>query len=278
MKKPIIAIMYDFDKTLAETDMQNFSFIPKLNMTIPEFWGETEIIRKKYDMDKILSYMYTMILECKKRDIKLTREYLNNCGNEIRYFNGVTSWFDRINKYGEENGVIIEHYIISSGNLEILEKSSIAKNFKKMFACEFIYDKNGEAIWPKAIVNYTLKTQYIYRIQKGLIENNDDGAINEKMKNKRIPFSNMIYVGDGLTDVPSMIMVKENGGTSIAVYPKNQREKVNDLFEDERVNFICKADYSKDSEIERIIKLLIDTVKIKSTLEKKINKDLKKVI
>ena len=275
MKKPIIAIMYDFDKTLAETDMQNFSFIPNLNMTIPEFWNETEVIRKKYDMDKILSYMYTMILECKKRNIKLTREYLNSCGNEIRYYNGVTSWFDRINKYAEDNGVIVEHYIISSGNLEILEKSSISKNFKKMFACEFIYDKNNEAIWPKAIVNYTLKTQYIYRIQKGLIDNNDDGAINEKMKTKRIPFSNMIYVGDGLTDVPSMIMVKENGGTSIAVYPKNQREKVNDLFEDERVNFICKADYSKDSEIERIVKLLIDTVKIRSTLEKKVNKDKK---
>lgn len=275
MKKPIIAIMYDFDKTLAETDMQNFSFIPNLNMTIPEFWNETEVIRKKYDMDKILSYMYTMILECKKRNIKLTREYLNSCGNDIRYYNGVTSWFDRINKYAEDNGVIVEHYIISSGNLEILEKSSISKNFKKMFACEFIYDKNNEAIWPKAIVNYTLKTQYIYRIQKGLIDNNDDGAINEKMKTKRIPFSNMIYVGDGLTDVPSMIMVKENGGTSIAVYPKNQREKVNDLFEDERVNFICKADYSKDSEIERIVKLLIDTVKIRSTLEKKVNKDKK---
>lgn len=277
MNKPIIAIMYDFDKTLAETDMQNFSFIPKLRLSVPEFWNKTEKVRKDYDMDKILSYMYTMIVECKKQNIKLTREYLNECGNNINYYNGVLTWFDRINNFAEENGVIIEHYIISSGNIEIIEKCSLAKNFKKMFACEFIYDKSGQAVWPKTIVNYTLKTQFIYRIQKGLIKDNDDGAINEKMKNKRIPFSNMIYVGDGLTDVPSMIMVKENGGTSIAVYPNNQRDKVNSLFEDDRVNFICKADYSKDSEIEKIIKLIIQTIKIKSTLEKKVEKVRKQI-
>lgn len=276
MSKQILAIIYDFDKTLAETDMQNYDFIPKLNMSIPEFWNETEIIRKKYDMDKILSYMYTMLVECKKRDIVLSREYLNNCANNITYYPGVNSWFDRINQYGKDNGIIVEHYIISSGNLEILEKCSIAKKFKKLFACEFIYNEKGEAVWPKTIVNYTLKTQSIYRIQKGLTKNNDDTKINMKTPKKRIPFSNMIYIGDGSTDVPSMIMVKENGGTSIAVYPKDHREKVNNLFEEDRVNYICKADYSKDSEIESIVKLLIDTVKIKSTLEKKIKKDRKK--
>lgn len=278
MNKPIIAIMYDFDKTLAVTDMQNFSFIPRLNLTPQEFWGETEVIRTKFDMDKILSYMYTMILECRKRNIPLTREYLNSCSEGIKYFDGITTWFERINDYAEKNDVIVEHYIISSGNSEIIEKCSIAKYFTKIFGCEFIYDDvTKEAVWPKTIVNYTLKTQYIFRINKGVTQDNDDKAVNEKQKEKRVPFANMIYIGDGLTDVPSMIMVKENFGTSIAVYPNGQRDKVNSLFEDDRVNYICKADYSKGSEIETIVKLLIDTIGVRSKLEHKQEK-IKKLL
>lgn len=268
MKEPILALLYDFDNTLATSDMQNFSFIPKvLGLNPGDFWSLTDKIFKKWDMDKVLCYMYCMVNICKEKNIKLTRELLNECGKDIKFYEGVTTWFDRINEYGKNQGVKIEHYIISCGNLEIIEGSSIFHHFKRVFGCEFIYDDNGIAIWPKTAINYTGKTQYIYRIKKGIIDGNDDIKINEKIDEKKVPIDNMIYFGDGLTDVPAMITVKDGGGTSIAVYPKGKREKVTKYYEEGRVNYICKADFSKNSELEKIVKLLIEQTHVKASLE-----------
>ena len=270
MKEPILALLYDFDNTLASSDMQNFTFIPKvLHMEPSEFWNLTNEIFKKWDMDKVLCYMYCMVNICKEKGIKLTRSLLNDCGKDIKFFEGVTTWFDRINEYGAKNNVKIEHYIISCGNLEIIEGSSIFHHFKRVFGCEFIYDDEGNAIWPKTAINYTGKTQYIYRIKKGIIDGNDDIKINQKIDEKKVPIDNMIYFGDGLTDVPAMITVKDGGGTSIAVYPKGKREKVTKYYEDGRVNYICKADFSKNSELEKIVKLLIEQTHVKASLEER---------
>lgn len=269
MKEPILALIYDFDNTLASTDMQNFSFIPSLNLTPGEFWEKTNQLFKEENMDKVLCYLLVMIEECKKRNIKLTKEFLESCGKDISYFEGVKTWFERINKYGKKHNVKIEHYIISCGNKEIVDGCSIAKNFTKIFACEFLYDEKGEAIWPKVAINYTGKTQYIYRIKKGITDDNDDIEINEKMEDKRVRMDNMIYIGDGLTDVPAMLTVKESGGNSIAVYPKGKREKITKYYEEGRVNYICRADYSKNSELENIVKLIIEQTHIKASLENK---------
>lgn len=269
MDKPIVAIMYDFDKTLAITDMQNFNFIPNMGYTVEEFWGETSEFCEKEQIDKILGYMYMMIHAAKKNGIKLTRKFLNEQSKDIKYFRGVENWFNRIREYGKERGIIIEHYLITSGNKEIVEATSIAKEFKAIFGCEYIYDETGEAIWPKLMINYTQKTQYIFRISKGLITDNDDKKINEKTMTRRIPYNRMIYLGDGLTDVPSMIVVKENGGNSIAVYKKGERDKVVHLFEDQRVNFICKADYSENSELDKVIKLILDSIVIDESLTRR---------
>lgn len=269
MGKPIIALMYDFDRTLALQDMQNFSFIPKLGYTPQEFWDKTEDFCKKYDMDKILGYMYMMIHCSKEKGIALNRKFLNECGKNIKFFDGVTTWFNRINEYANSKGLICEHYLITSGNKEIVEGCPIFNDFKQVFGCEYLYSESGEAFWPRTIVNYTQKTQYIFRISKGVINTNDDREINEKTPNRRIIYQNMIYMGDGLTDVPCMILVKENGGTSIAVYPKGSQEKVAHLFEDGRVNYICKADYSSNSELEKVVKLIIDGISIRETLEMK---------
>lgn len=269
MGKPIIALMYDFDRTLALQDMQNFSFIPKLGYTPQEFWDKTEDFCKKYDMDKILGYMYMMIHCSKEKGIALNRKFLNECGKNIKFFDGVTTWFNRINEYANSKGLICEHYLITSGNKEIVEGCPIFDDFKQVFGCEYLYSESGEAFWPRTIVNYTQKTQYIFRISKGVINTNDDREINEKTPNRRIIYQNMIYMGDGLTDVPCMILVKENGGTSIAVYPKGSQEKVAHLFEDGRVNYICKADYSSNSELEKVVKLIIDGISIRETLEMK---------
>lgn len=275
-KQPIVAILYDFDKTLATDDMQNFSFIPALGMTSADFWRETDEFAKKTEMEKILSYMYMMIEKCKEKGIPLTKEYLNKLGKEVKFYDGVTAWFKRINAYAEELGVKIEHYIVSCGTKEIIEGTSIAKEFKEIYACEFLFDESGIATWPKNAINYTSKTQYLFRVVKGALNSNDDVAVNSRIEFKRVPFRNMIYIGDGLTDIPCMTLVKEKGGRSIAIYPKGKKDKVFPLFEDDRVNYICKGDYSVNSDLDKIVKLIINQAAILDTLINKESELLKK--
>jgi len=270
VSKPIIGILYDFDRTLAKEDLQNYSFIPALNMTPDQFWGATNAFAQKEGVEKILSYMYMMISQARAKNIKLTKKFLLNLGKDIEYFEGVETWFRRINEYGEKNGVLIEHYIVSSGTKEIIEGTSIAKEFKAIFACEFLFDeKTEEAIWPKLAINYTMKTQFFFRIAKGILKITEDNKVNERIKEKRIPYRNIIYIGDGLTDVPSMLLVKENGGKSIAVYPKGEKERVLQLIEDARVNFITTADYSPNSDLDKVVKLAIQQVAVTEALVKK---------
>ena len=190
--------MYDFDKTLCTKDMQDYAFIPSLNMTPSEFWSKTNEVGTKLQMDSVLAYMYTMLSESQKRNIPLTRESLTEKGNKIEFFPGVKQWFQHINKFAEENDVIVEHYVISSGLKEIIEGTAISNEFKKIFGCEFVYDEKGLAVFPKTAVNYTNKTQFVYRINKGVLDISNDEDLNKSMPDdsKRIPFCNMIYIGD----------------------------------------------------------------------------------
>ena len=268
-KQPIVALVYDFDKTLSTDDMQNFSFIPSIGMEPDKFWEDTKALSDKTGMERILSYMYVMIEKCKEKGIPLTKEFLNKLGKEVRLYDGVTTWFSRINSYAEELGVKVEHYIISSGNKEIIEGTSIAKEFKEIYACEFLYDDNDIAIWPKVTINYTSKTQFLFRISKGALNRTDDVKVNSRLDSRRIPFENMMYLGDGLTDIPCMTLIKEKGGKSIAIYPAGQKEKVSFLFEDERVNYVCRGDYSANSNLEKIVKLFIQQISISDTLLRK---------
>lgn len=269
MAKPTIAILYDFDKTLCTTDMQEYDFIKNLGMTSEEFWGESGRISREYEVEKILSYMLVMLQQSKKKGIPLTREYLRSCGEHVELYSGVTTWFDRINAFGKSLGVEIEHYIISSGTHEIIEGTPIAKYFKKVFACRYHYDENGEAMWPALAINYTLKTQYIYRISKGILDVTDDESVNREQDEslRRIAYSNMIYIGDGLTDIPCMKMVKERGGKSIAVYPEGKGDTVKPLVDDDRINYVCVADYSESSTMERIVELMIEHMAISEKLK-----------
>ena len=262
-KKPIVAILYDFDSTLSSSDMQNFGLIPAMGMTPAEFWGATTEFTAETGCEKILSYLYMEMKIAKEKGIKLTKKWLREQGKNIQFFPGVTSWFQRINDYGKEHGVRVEHYLVSSGNKEIVEGCEIAKEFKVMYGCEFIFDKQtGEAIWPKLAINYTQKTQYFFRISKGVYDANDDIGVNEKKPDRRIPYSNMVYIGDGMTDIPSMIIVKNNGGKSIAVYPEGKEDKVQDLYSDGRVNYVCAANYKEGSNLEKVMKLIIQGVQI----------------
>ena len=257
--KPIIALMYDFDKTLCTTDMQAYTFIPNLGMSAEEFWQKASNLAEKHKMDRILAYMYLMLDEAHIHRKPIRRNDFVGLGKDLELYPGVTEWFGRINQFGKEQGVTIKHYIISSGLREIIEGSSIFKEFDDVFAGEFLYDENDVACWPENVVNYTTKTQFLFRINKGVLDISNDDDLNRftPEENRPVPFRNMIYIGDGLTDVPCMKLVKVNGGFSIAVYQSGKRAKVKDLIQDERVNFIEPADYSEGSKLDIITKDII---------------------
>ena len=264
--KITIAMMYDFDKTLCTKDMQEYSFIPNLGMSNDAFWQEATALAENQKMDRILAYMYLMIKKAKANDMPFRRSDFEQRGQAIEFFNGVPDWFSRINSYAASLGLIVEHYIISSGLKEFIEGTPIFSAFKEVYACEFHYDANGVADWPLLSVNYTGKTQFLFRINKGVLDISDDFALNQYTPedDRRIPFRNMIYIGDGLTDVPCMKLVKVNGGQSIAVY--QEKENVRSLLEQDRVNHIAPADYSDQSELDILVKSILQKMKIENEL------------
>lgn len=271
MKKTIVALIYDFDKTLCDRDMQEYAFIPNLGLTPEEFWKETDILARENKMDKILACMYMMKEKSQQLGIPLKRENLNKLGEYIKFYPGITEWFSRINEYGNSIGLEVEHYIISSGLKEIIEGTEISKYFKEIYACEFLYDKDGIVTWPAMSVNYTTKTQFLSRINKGVLDISEDKILNAKMldEDRRISTKNMIYIGDGFTDIPSMRMVREKGGYAIAVYQQNKLDTVKDLLKEDRIDYAVLADYSKDSTIDTLIKELFNEMKINTHLREK---------
>lgn len=266
--EPIIAIMYDFDKTLCTRDMQEYDLIPKLNMSSEDFWAEANGFGRAQKMDGILAYMYTCVKRCLEQGVSLKRESFVASGKSVELYKGVETWFDRINAFGKEQGAKIEHYVISSGMKEIIEGTSIADKFTEIFACEFYYDAEGNAAWPKTSVNYTNKTQFVYRINKGVLDVSNDVDLNRSMPDdsKRVPFTNMIYIGDGLSDVPCMKMMKAYGGQAIAVYQDDSKQKVEELLIKDRVDFIFPADYSPEGELDRTVKNIIKKIVISDAL------------
>ena len=268
MTGPIIAFLYDFDKTLCTTDMQNYAFIPSLGMTPAEFWAEANGFGRQNRIDGILAYMYIMLREAERKKLPFTREDLVEKGRQIELFPGVESWFSRINAFGEAQGVRVEHYVISSGLREIIEGSSISHEFKEIYASEFYYDETGRPVWPKLAVNFTAKTQFVYRINKGVLDVSDDKTLNDSMPDdsKRVPFTNMVYMGDGLSDVPCMKMMRAYGGQAIAVYQDANRTGVEELLAKKRVDFIFPADYREGRALEETARNIIRKMAIADRL------------
>ena len=264
----IVALLYDFDKTLCTQDMQNYAFIPSLGMAPGDFWQQANSFGWQEKMDGILAYMYTMIRQCREKNIPLTRESLNHCGRSISFFPGVMDWFQRIDRFGSLLGVQVEHYVISSGLREIIDGSAIAGAFKEIYASEFYYNEAGEPVWPKLAVNFTAKTQFVYRINKGVLDVSDDKTLNASMPDdsKRVPFTNMIYIGDGLSDVPCMKMMRAYGGQAIAVYQAVNRPGVEQLLRQGRVDFIFPADYREGTDLEVTVKNIIRRMAVSQQL------------
>jgi len=276
-KKPTVALIYDFDGTLSPGNMQEFGFIQAIGQTPEEFWSKSNAVPDGQEVSSILSYMKLMIDEAKEKGISLTRDSFVSFGKHIELYEGVSNWFSLINDYGRRHGVVVEHYINSSGQTELIEGTSIANEFKKIFACSFWYDENGVAVWPAVAVDYTGKTQFLFKIAKGIMDISDNTKVNESQKedDKPIPFSHMIYFGDGTTDIPCMKIVKMFGGNSIAVFdPRNKRQvdTARKLLKQDRVNFICEADYRIGGQMYEVVTTIIDKIKAENdfqTLQRK---------
>ena len=247
-----VALVYDFDGTLAPGNMQEFGFVQAIGKDPDEFWNRTYEMAVGNDASTILCYMYLMLQEAKANGISLKRDNFRKFGSMIKLYQGVEEWFSLINQYGKSIGLNIQHYINSSGLKEMVEGTSIAKEFENIYACSFLYDTEGNAYWPAVAVDYTTKTQFLFKINKGIKEVSDNKKINEYVakEDRPIPFERMIYFGDGETDVPSMSVVKSQGGHAIAVYgdPK-KKATATKLINANRMDFMCMADYSEGREV-----------------------------
>ena len=257
--KPVFALLYDFDKTLCTKDMQEYSFIPDVNMTPEDFWKSANTLACERKMDGVLAYLYVMLEQAHIARKRIRREDFVEMGQALEFYPGVAEFFPCINRFAAQHGVRLEHYIISSGLREIIEGSSIFGYFREVFACEFLYDENEVACWPKNVVNYTTKTQFLFRINKGVLDLSNDRDLNRYTPEdmRPIPFRNMIYIGDGFTDVPCMKLVRVGGGASIAVYPSGHRENAEELLRAGRVDFVLPADYRMGGELYQTVCALL---------------------
>lgn len=273
MPKKLIpmAISYDFDGTLAPGNMQEYDFIPALKLPPQHFWKKATELAEKHEADPILMYMHAMIEEAHKADIPVRKADFRGYGKNIELFPGVQEWFKRINSYAKERGIRLEHFIISSGIREMVEGTSIHKAFKKIYASSFVFDVNDVARWPALAINYTTKTQYLFRINKGSLDVYDNSVINKyvPMDQRPVPFEHMVFVGDGETDIPCMRLVKDQGGHSIAVFNPGKRgakERAAQLVKDGRATLVAPADYHEGRAIDLAVKAIIDKIEASSRI------------
>lgn len=261
------ALIYDFDGTLARGNLQETSFIPNIGMTKEDFWAEVKVRTRDHDADEILVYMHLMLDKAREQGVQVTVEDLRRHGEEAPLFPGLAdkSWFDRINAHAAERGLVLEHYIVSSGIHEMIEGCAIRDAFRQVFASKFIYVE-GVAAWPGVGINYTTKTQYLFRINKGIDNHWDNVSINSYMPEdeRPIPFDRMIFLGDGDTDIPTMKMLTHKGGHSVAVYDPYRTDrdlkKIYKLISDGRVEFVAPADYEENSQIDITVKGILGRI------------------
>ena len=264
-REVIVALCYDFDKTLSPKSMQEYTLIPKLlKCDVKQFWKECNVYCSELGVDSILACMYYTLIKARENKVHLSYSQFQELGECIELFQGVGTWFERLNAFAKNLGITLEHYIISAGLKEMIEGTKIARHFKEIFATSYLYNEAEEPVWLKQLVNYSGKTQYLARISKGCLNLTDERAVNEDMldSDRRIPMRNIIYLGDSDTDIPAMRMVKGYGGTAIAVYADSIMH-VSKLLQQKRIDYLLPADYRENSPLDKVIKDIL--LKIKST-------------
>ena len=261
-----IALVYDFDGTLSPQPMQEYTVLPKIGVEPARFWEKVNAEARATESDPMLVYMRHIIEALERVKVDVKREDFAAMASAIEYFPGVTTWFTRMNAYVKKRSrgqVKLKHYLISAGQKEILEGVSIRKHFKRIYASEYHFNHHGVATFPKFLITDTAKTQFLFRINKGLEAVTE--SINEHMPESQrpIPFPNMIYLGDGMTDVPSMALTKKNGGHTVAVYdPRGEKGRATcvKLLDAGRVDFVAEADYRRASKLSKRVELLLDAI------------------
>lgn len=272
-----MAICYDFDKTLSPDDMQTFTLIPSFGIDSAEFWREANTLAIEKSMDKNLAWMFNLIKYSKFKGRSIHKSHFKDAGAEVKLYEGVLSWFERLNAYARRRGVEIEHYIISSGLKEIIEGNPIAPYFKKIYASSYLYSADNIAEWPAQVVNYTTKTQYIYRVSKGILDESDERVNAVIPRSERyIPYENIVYIGDSATDIPCMKLVSSENGHAIGVYDPhlNNTAQVEQLLREGRINYFAPADYREDKPLDTYLKSVIDEIASREStrlLEKKLH-------
>ncbi|MDB5314782.1 MAG: hypothetical protein JWO24_626 [Rhodospirillales bacterium] len=265
MSATTVAIAYDFDGTLAPGNMQEHRFLPKLKIDAVEFWKRSTELAKDQQGDPILTYMHRMIEGARYAGLPMRRDDWVAHGRDLPLFPGVETWFSRINAAASARGIAMQHYVISSGLREMIDGTSIRPNLDAVFASGFLYDGSGVAVGAAVAVNYTTKTQYLFRINKGALDLSDNDAVNayKAPEDRPVPFPNMIFIGDGDTDIPSFRTVKELGGHSIAVFPPDDETRAAKgaaLIREKRVHCAVLADYTEGAELERRVLAVLDLV------------------
>lgn len=266
-----MAIAYDFDGTLADGNMQEHQFLPDIGMKPRDFWAEVKRVTEQHQADEVLVYMNLMLRKAAAAGVPVRRDDFKARGRAIQLFDGVEEWFDRITGYGRAQGVRVQHYLVSSGNAEIFAGTPIASKFAQVYASKFMFDENGVAAWPALAVNYTTKTQYLFRINKGAFDLSDNSKVNQfvEKRDRPVPFENMVFIGDGSTDIPCFRLVKEQGGLSVAVFKphtKGARSRADNYIKDGRVHCAVPAIYTDGSELDRVIKANINAVAARAAL------------
>jgi len=263
------ALVYDFDGTLSPGNIQEHALLPEhLGLDVSKFWNRVKTEKTKHDADETLTYMRLLLEAARDAGKPLSTRLLHELGGKTPLFKGVKTWFTRMNHYGAEHGLGLEHYIISSGTEEMIRGCEIAGEFRQIFGCKYIYDDEGTAVWPATAVNYTTKTQYLFRINKGILNHWDNDGVNRwtPMDERDVPFNRMIFLGDGDTDIPSMKMVRSQGGHSVAVFDPDKwdevrtQDKVHKLISEDRVSFVAPGDYSPNTQLEVVIKGILGRI------------------
>jgi phosphoserine phosphatase len=259
-----IALVYDFDGTLSPRPMQEYAFLPQIGADAAAFWAESNALAKETRADPLITYMHLMYRKAKAKGVRIDRADLVAQGRHVELYPGVEDWFHAMAAYvrshAQSHGVQLRHYLVSSGLTEIVEGTSIYKRFHNVFASEYWFDAY-DLPYPKRVITDTGKTQYLFRINKGVEDLGQ--SINQHMPEaaRPIPFANMIYFGDGDTDVPSMAVMRKNGGYAVAVHPQGKgKAKCVELFKAGRCDFFAPADYRQGSDLFRRTCLLLDRI------------------
>ena len=259
----IIGIVYDFDNTLSPHAMQEDTVLPHLGLEPDFFWGQVARLVNERTYENELAWMGLLLDQPAFRE--LGNGGLREMGGHLNYYPGVPELFRELEEVVaepryREHDITVEHYVITGGLREVLEGSSIRPHVKSIFGSEFDEDGEGNLRFPKRGVGHTQKTQYLFRINKGYLDLHKDVNDHMPREERRIPFANMVYVGDGPTDVPCFAVMSDSGGRTLAVYDSDKPgsfEMGMQLRKAQRVDELAEADYRRGSHLRRVLEYMV---------------------